>query len=1209
MTRKIDEDIGYASPDTETPNFRIDFDKVTSEAEYDIVASTSNITIGDEFPYSDVKSGLDATKVWRSSPQSGVITSIASANGVSYVGYTDGSVIKIDSQNGDVISTKTVHNNRITDIDINRNGDIATSSVDGRVIKLNNQLEKQWEHSLHDDPSTGNPENASSVSIHKDRVYSGGEQTKVYAVDGATGEQLWAHDLHQDTVTGVSAYTVESVTLDSSAIGDNKDIIRIDSIDVVFSCSNDGFIGAVYARNRQFDNGNVTLSAGDPRWSVNTQNKLNDIDADENIVTVGDNGIIGAYSDWNGDKVYESSSLDSNVLSVEADERDSYVGTSDGTVRANDMAKDSVIWEHTFHEQTARITGVATATNASGQTLVQSTSTDSDIRAVNAETESGIFTKIGSTKSRQVDYNSVGDTDWRFTKGENGTHDLALSPDNEYAYTSTLNGSVISLNRKTGDERWRHSLHGSESSAYGVASIDTNDNTELVVSGGTDNAVRVYNGDTQNELAFHGFHDSSVYSVSAEGKDIYSVDSVGTLHAVTLDGDILSPKFEHNHHSDSIFEVTAYEGVVYTASSDGTAVAADAETGDLIWQVDNHLGRELRSIDATDNLVVSGGFDNSVVAMNPSDGSIIWRHNHHYRNVYGVQIGNDGVVYSGAYDNHVRAASRESGKLLWSHAIQDSSVRDIKFTNQQVLSASWDGTVISVDNAIFYPFRKTEKSITFIDKHAPTDFSQQITYGVATDINGQKSKVRTIDSVNVPFTFSTSLGTVKPLTQSLDPRIYFFIQESPTTIGGQSVNINTFIPAQTGQLRAISAPELTTNEFIRFGKLKQELRSFTGIIEPDPIRPVYRANQLSRLIAPIGVEEKITTDFASATDKTTSVSGPTTLNNDFTLVKEENRKSFIDLVFPVRESVQSADELTLFTGPETKLSDFAPVSENPNTIFTPEKLETITTDTAQVKLNNKLFTNSFLKTLSTRAAAIEGPTTVTATNVSTVNEFLEASAVMSVVASGLIDYFDFNSETADISQLTLPLDVEYDSSAKVTEEKQLVLPQITKIDNIFVSASDIAFATAGTDTFVTIDLPFRALLSDVIAGAEVETLSENTTFSQLIDVSLQADQIEYMLNDTVPIQVRIPGDLNQVDNVEVQIEPVAAAGAPDIGGKGLIRNAQKGDVLYRFEPGETSVSGTYAISWRVEYNEFVSQTFPRNGPITFRINDIGIPRQ
>lgn len=1208
MVREIDENIGYASPDTTTPDFRVDFEKQNTQDEYDVVATTDDVEIGETFPYSSVKSGLDATKVWRASPKSGVITCIASDGTFSYVGYSDGDVIKVRSLTGEIISQATIHNNRITDIDTNTSGAVATSSVDGRVKKLNSQLEIQWEHRLHDDLSTGNPEDAVAVSIHKDRVYSGGQQSKVYAVDGDTGEQIWSHDLHQDRVTGVSAYTVESVTLDSSAIGDQDSIVRIDSIDVVFSCSIDGFIGAVYARNRTFDNGNVNLVAGDPRWSVNTQHKLNDIDADENVATVGDNGIIAAYSDWNGQRVYQSQSLTEDVLSVEADERDSYVGTETGTVRANDMGNNNVIWEHSFHEQTARITGIATSIDESGNTLVQSVSTDSDIRAVNADTESGTFSKIGSTKSRQVDFNAVGETDWRFTRGEDGTHDLGLSPDGEYAYTSTLNGSVIALDRVTGEERWRHSLHGEDSSAYGVAAVDDGTDTELVVSGGTDQAVRVFNGDTQQEVSLHGFHDSSVYSVSSEGKDIYSVDSTGTLHAVTLDGDILSPKFEHNHHSDSIFEVTAYEGVVYTASSDGTAVAADAETGDLIWQVENHNGRELRSIDADDSIVVSGGFDNSVVAMNPSDGSVIWRHNHHYRNVYGVQIGNDGVVYSGAYDNHVRAASRNSGKLLWSHAIQDSSVRDIKFIDQQVLSASWDGTVISVDNAIFFPFRETDESITFIDRHAPTDFSQNITYGVAVDDNGTKSRVRTIDRVTVPFTFSTSVETVNDISANIDPRIYFFIQESPSTIGGGVSNIQTFIPVQTKQLNAFVSPTFETGEFIRFGSLQQEIQAFAGVVEPTPIRPIYRANQLSRLIAPVGVEDTVTTDFASSVDESTVTSGSDTEFDDFGLVSEVDRKPFMDTVFPLTESVFSADSPLTISGIDTEFDDFGGVSENPDTITEDTLLDTVTTDRAQVKLANTLFTESFLKDISPRAVGRPGFDNAIANPDINIETFLEASAVFSVVASGLIDYFDFNSETADISQLILPLDVEQDSTAKVSEQRQLTLPPLTEFNNPFVSAKDVTFTTAGTDMVATVDLPFRALLSDVIAGTDVSDINENTTFSQLIEVSLEAAEIDYMLNDTVPLQVRLPGDLNQVDSVDVQIEPVSAVGAPEIGGEGLIRNANTGDVLYRFDPGETSASGIYAISWQVNYNEFVTQTFPRNGPIRLRINDIGVPR-
>lgn len=1201
MVRQLDEDIGYASPNTETPSIRTDF-YVDDALEYDIVASTDDVKEGETFPYSKVESGLDAEEVWVNTPKSSTITSVATNSQHVFAGYNDGDVVKFEKQTGDVLDQKTVHTQRITDIDTDYNGNIATASLDGRVIKNNASFEKQWEHSLHDDPLTGNAENVNSVSIHTDSVYSGSETAEVIAVNSSDGSKRWEHNLHTEKVTGVSAYTVESVTVDSSAIGDTSNIINIDSVDVVFSCSVDGFIGAVYARDRTFteDGNSVSVSAADARWSVDTQLSLRDIDADENVATCGDNGIIASYSDWNGDEVFRSNSLSEDVLSIEVDGRDAYVGTDSGTVQGFDMGNADILWRHSFHDATSRISGIGVE-EVSGDTYVYSGATDSNLRAVDGDSSVGLFTKIGNTNSRQVDYTAIGDIDWRFTKGEDGTHDLGLSNDGDYLYAGTLSGSVISLDRVSGEERWRHSLHGENSSAYGVAAVESGTNEELVVSGGTDDAVRLYDGETNSQVAFHGFHNTSVYSVSADNGVVYSTDANGVVYSATIEGDILSFNWEGTYHSDAIYEVTAYNGVVYTASADGTAAAVNASDGSVIWQVELHDGRELRSIDADDNIVVSGGFDNSVVAMNPSDGSEIWRHSHHYRNLYGVQVGNDGVIYSGAYDNHVRAAGRESGKLLWSHAIQDNSVRDIKYIDGQVMSASWDGTVISVDNAIFYPFEQVDSErIRFVDKHAPSDFSQDITYGIAADDGTNRSQVRTTNRVNVPFRFNASLNdAINDTTTRFVPDPAFFItEEKPTALAGGIGDFEDFVGATFEPTFAFAGSEISTDEFILYGTLQQELQTFGNFIEPTPFRPTLRANQINNLILP--TKSSVENDFAQARDEPI-VRADSLFEYNSLASASESKTIFIDKEIVNDEIVFASDVLELISDPDVTLGSVAGVDEDLGRIFAGEVFDTVDTDSAQVKLQKEILAGNLLGFDPLARGAPTFNDAIASQEID-IDIFLQATAFLNATAAGITDYFDFNEEVADISQLIFDLETNVDDRAQTKEDVEVTADPVIEYKDPFIGVRELTFSTVDPVTFLELDRPVQALVSDIIAGVQVDQLEEEVAFTKIIDIALEQSNIEYMVNDTVPLRIQLPGDLNNVDSVKANIVPVTVAGDVDIGGEASIINADKGEVLYRFDRGETSESGAYALSWEVEYNELTQQTFPRDGPMQFTIN-------
>jgi outer membrane protein assembly factor BamB len=1144
MAQPVNPQLGWPNPDVETPPNTVtarvrEYPDASSGPTYTVYGTTRTdaVEAGETYPQSAVGSNTTVRQAWDTQSRSTPIRAVTSIpdDDLIIAGYGDGVVGVYDALSGATLVEQPLHTQRITDIATDIQGRIATSARDGQVVvseynDADQVLTEILRHSRHDDPNTGIKEDATAVGIANGDVYSGDKTGTVKAVTIADETLSFEHSLHEGSVTGIAGYTVESVTLDSAAIGDTDQIFPIDTIDMVFSCADDGFIGGVYAEDKtvssQDGTGNTTLAKGTGRWNINTDRTLNDLAIDERLIAVGDNGYIKEFSDWNGDASFESQTLSKNLAGVTVGGETAYVTSADQTVQAVDVASQSIVWEHTFHS--GRVFDAAVTVDTAGDRRITTAGDDYYLRQVEPVRGGGLFTTLARTDAQQVRYDRVGELQWRFPDGNDGAHDLAVEPANNYAYVATLGGTIVALDTTDGSERWRHDLHSGDDSAYGVSTLDDGSGRELVASAGTDQGVRLFDGSdgVRSQLDIHGFHNTSIYSVSAKDSDIISSDAGGRVVATELAGQdnaTMSKTWEHTYHSGSIYEITIYKDRVYTASSDGTVVAAKRSDGSKIWQVSHHGGQALRSVDADDSIVVTGGFDNAVVAMDTSDGSVKWRHTHHYRNVYGVHVGDDGVIYSGAYDNHVRAAARTDGTLLWSHNIQDNSVRDIKVIGNQVISASWDGTVISVDDAIFYPFSDTGDPTTLelTDYFSPADFDQQVHYAFATEVNGTQSPLRVAETVNIPFRYSDTLGpAVGGVGQTAfsDELDNVFVDLSTVAFAGPITQINIDPTPVSLVLNTLVGSTVQFETFVRFGTINIKRTILTPLINPDGVTEVARANQLETLFAELRTTDRIREDNAKAFARPTQPEGIIGGSDVFLrplAPVDERPKIIASGVTQVTEKVFASDEETVIVGPEILFDDFNVETDTPPTLIAQLDIQEITTDTAKARPTPTATTSvGVTKSLDPTVRATDAIDTAFAGPVFEYASAVSARGFFDATGGPAILFDDFNVETETPPKPRAEPLLSFASTARAIDDATAVESLVTVYDSVVIES--ISLSTVGSvftvsDEFVLASEDMRAVVGPAILfddfNVETETPPKPRA-EPLLDVTMRAQAIE-----------------------------------------------------------------------------------------------------
>jgi len=129
-----------------------------------------------------------------------------------------------------------------------------------------------------------------------------------------------------------------------------------------------------------------------------------------------------------------------------------------------------------------------------------------------------------------------------------------------------------------------------------------------------------------------------------------------------------------NHtHGFNAFSVHYEDGIIYSTHRDGDVIAADAETGEKIWEHSYHDEHEVGSLYVEDDVVYSGGAY-EVIAFDAEKEEKIWEHTLHSeressRDHHGINtiLVEDDTVYSGCGNREIVAAEKEDGEEIWTY--------------------------------------------------------------------------------------------------------------------------------------------------------------------------------------------------------------------------------------------------------------------------------------------------------------------------------------------------------------------------------------------------------------------------------------------------------------------------------------------------------------------------------------------------------------
>lgn len=280
---------------------------------------------------------------------------------------------------------------------------------------------------------------------------------------------------------------------------------------------------------------------------------------------------------------------------------------------------------------------------------------------------------------------------------------LALRPavDSRHVYVADYSGSIVALDRQSGDEVWEFDSY--DFSFWG-------DSTFLAFSGGPA---------TGDGLVVAGTNDGTVIALAADtGEEQWRKDVQGEILAAPAVG----------------------EGLVVLRISDGRLLALDTASGEEVWAT----GRETPSLTlrglstpVISNGQVITGFDNGrVVAVSSQDGSSLWE----------TQIGVPGGttviselvdvdaevavfrddVYATSYNGSLSNLVLQSGNELWKEEFSSTHSPAVDYSN--VYATDQDGNVFAFDRLSSREIWK-QPGMLYRDVTGPVTFDQLIVVG------------------------------------------------------------------------------------------------------------------------------------------------------------------------------------------------------------------------------------------------------------------------------------------------------------------------------------------------------------------------------------------------------------------------------------------------------------------------------------------------
>jgi outer membrane protein assembly factor BamB len=250
-----------------------------------------------------------------------------------------------------------------------------------------------------------------------------------------------------------------------------------------------------------------------------------------------------------------------------------------------------------------------------------------------------------------------------------------------YIYVGTARGTLVALDRGTGELRWRYDAGASIGATPAVAS-------GLVVIAGADGRVHALDARTgavrwrtapTRDLPFPWGHESGDLYLSSPVvayESVFIGNGDGAIYRLALSNGNIEWRFQTGApvRSSPAFG----DGTVYAGSADGSVYAIDAVSGKQRWRFDTEgrglvsreFGFDRRTVQSSPALdagtLYVGARDGFLYAIDRASGALRWRYDHKVSWINASPALAGGLVYAGSSDGHFeQAVDAATGVERW----------------------------------------------------------------------------------------------------------------------------------------------------------------------------------------------------------------------------------------------------------------------------------------------------------------------------------------------------------------------------------------------------------------------------------------------------------------------------------------------------------------------------------------------------------------
>ena len=279
---------------------------------------------------------------------------------------------------------------------------------------------------------------------------------------------------------------------------------------------------------------------------------------------------------------------------------------------------------------------------------------------------------------------------------------VSISNDNKTIVSGSSDNNIKVWNLKTGTKI--HTLTGHDSS---INSVSISNDGKTVVSSSDDKTIKVWNLETGTEIGTLTGHDRPIYdkpisvSISNDAKTIVSGSYLGTIKVWNLETGTEIGTFTGHDTPIITVSISNDDKTIVSGSSDNTIKVWNLETGTEIRTLpvrvaghDNYVYSV--SISNDSRTIVSGRNDGTIKVWNLETGTEARTLRGHNAGVLSVSISNDEkTIVSGSSDNTIKVWNLETGTEIGTLTGHYNYVYSVNISNdsQTIVSGSRDNTI------------------------------------------------------------------------------------------------------------------------------------------------------------------------------------------------------------------------------------------------------------------------------------------------------------------------------------------------------------------------------------------------------------------------------------------------------------------------------------------------------------------------------------